>query len=183
MITSDHWLKSASKMIAHDIGRSLRDPKFVVMHYTAGSSTSGAVASLTKRDEQYVSAHLVIGRDGAVVQCVPFNKQAYHAGKSQWGTYEGLNAYSIGIELVNPGWRRAGFMFPDWPTITCAHKNGGPVRAWFQYTEEQYAAVNLVLSELTGAYPTLLDAVGHDDIAPGRKSDPGPAFDWTRVRL
>jgi AmpD protein len=102
-----------------------------------------------------VSAHFLIHRDGGLVQFVPCAKRAWHAGPSVWRGRARCNDFSIGIELVGAD---------DQP-----------------YAEKQY----LCLSELTLAlrrrYP-VIDVVGHSDIASGRKSDPGPAFDWGHYR-
>ena len=76
-------------------------PLYLVMHYTAGLGLDGAVAWLSNPAAK-ASAHLVIGRDGRIVQLVAFNRKAWHAGLSRWGDLEGLNAYSIGIELDTP---------------------------------------------------------------------------------
>lgn len=77
-------------------------PIYLIIHYTAGTSLSGAV-SWFQSPEAKASAHLIIDRDGAVVQMVAFNRRAWHAGKSRWGNLEGMNGYSIGVELVNAG--------------------------------------------------------------------------------
>lgn len=89
-------------------------PKFIVMHYTAGYTTRGDVNTLTKSLAQggrdNVSAHLVVGRDAEVVQMVPFNRKAWHAGPSEWvnplndEVWSDLNRHSIGIEISNAGW-------------------------------------------------------------------------------
>jgi N-acetyl-anhydromuramoyl-L-alanine amidase len=105
-----------------------------------------------------VSAHLLIRRDGEIIQFVPFHRRAWHAGRSCFGEREACNDYSIGIEL-----------------------EGTDDRA---YADDQYASLCGVLAALLGAYPGL-DAdriVGHEHVAPGRKTDPGPAFDWERLR-
>jgi N-acetyl-anhydromuramoyl-L-alanine amidase len=105
-----------------------------------------------------VSAHLVVHRDGSVVQYVPFHRRAWHAGASQWRGRDRCNDFSIGIEL-----------------------EGSDATA---YAPAQYAVLARVVAELCGAYPSLAaDAVvGHSDVAPGRKSDPGIAFDWPLLR-
>lgn len=104
-----------------------------------------------------VSAHLFIRRDGMLIQFVPFNRRAWHAGKSSWCGRERCNDFSIGIELEG--------------TDDVA------------YTPVQYDALVAVLMALRAAYPALRDGAvtGHSDIAPGRKTDPGPAFDWARL--
>jgi AmpD protein len=104
-----------------------------------------------------VSAHLLIQRDGSIVQFVPFSRRAWHAGNS---TYRGVpccNDYSIGIELEG--------------TDDLA------------YSDSQYSALEGIAAALAAAYPGLgtRQIAGHCDIAPGRKTDPGPAFDWLRL--
>ncbi|MDH4108546.1 MAG: 1,6-anhydro-N-acetylmuramyl-L-alanine amidase AmpD [Gammaproteobacteria bacterium] len=104
-----------------------------------------------------VSAHLLIRRDGELIQFVPFTRRAWHAGHSVFRGRSRCNDYSIGIELEGSD---------DTP-----------------YAAEQYRVLVSVLHALRSAYPGL-DArhvAAHSDIAPGRKSDPGPAFDWFRL--
>ena len=105
-----------------------------------------------------VSAHLLVRRDGTVVQFVPFHRRAWHAGPSQWRGRERCNDFSIGIELEG--------------TDT------------LPYAPAQYAVLGRVAASLCRAYPGLsADAVvGHSDVATGRKSDPGIAFDWPLLR-
>ena len=105
-----------------------------------------------------VSAHVLVRRDGTVVQYVPFDRRAWHAGASQWRGRERCNDFSIGIELEGT--------------------DATP------YSALQYDALARVVAALWSAYPTLTpDAlVGHSDVAPGRKSDPGIAFDWPLLR-
>lgn len=105
-----------------------------------------------------VSAHCVIYRTGKVEQFVPFNERAWHAGLSTFQGKSRCNDFSIGIELEG--------------TDTLA------------YTNEQYAALTELTEFIVKHYPdiTLGRIVGHDDIAPGRKTDPGQAFDWARYR-
>ncbi|MCY4177475.1 MAG: 1,6-anhydro-N-acetylmuramyl-L-alanine amidase AmpD, partial [Endozoicomonadaceae bacterium] len=101
-----------------------------------------------------VSAHLLIERDGKITQFVPFNLRAWHAGKSVWQGRENCNDYSIGIELEG--------------TDTDA------------YTDIQYTQLGIVTALLLQEYPTLnrKNIVGHEHIAPQRKTDPGAAFVW-----
>jgi AmpD protein len=102
-----------------------------------------------------VSSHFLIRRDGALIQFVPCARRAWHAGASTWRGRERCNDFSIGIELEG--------------TDDLA------------YTELQYARLGALLDVLRARYPTLLDCAGHSDIAPGRKTDPGSAFDWSRI--
>lgn len=105
--------------------------------------------------ELKVSAHCCIFRDGSLTQYVPFDKRAWHAGKSQFQGRERCNDFSIGIELEG-----------------CDTK---------PFTKAQYERLLRVTRALQSAYPQLTTdrIVGHSDIAPGRKTDPGPHFDWT----
>lgn len=169
----------------------LAAPRYVVIHYTAGGSAEAAVRWLMNPDAPgKPSAHLLIGRDGSIRQIVPFNLVANHAGRSAWKGITGLNRYSLGIELANVGpltpqpdgsFRDSyGHPVPAGEGILAAHKNGGPVRGWQVYPAAQLEALERVLEALLAQYPTLEEIIGHDDIAPGRKSDPGPAFPMAR---
>jgi N-acetylmuramoyl-L-alanine amidase len=164
-------------------------PEYLVIHYTAGSTAAGAIDWLTRRDSR-VSAHLVIARDGVVTQLVPFNKVAFHAGASQWEGRVGLNNHSIGIELDNAGrliehgenWRSSfGKEYTSEDVLGAIHKNDRKDFGWHLYSEEQIWAVIEVGLALFNRYD-LIDVVGHDDISPGRKWDPGPAFPMESVR-
>jgi len=168
-------------------------PRFVVIHYTAGSSAASTIAWF-RHPASRVSAHLVIGRDGAVTQMVPFDHAAWHAGQSRWGSVSGLNRHSIGIELDNAGhlirsggrWvspltRRS---FPEREVTVAPHKNdppGTPPSGWHAYTPQQIEATVECGLALVAHYG-LADVLGHDDIAPGRKRDPGPDFPLQSVR-
>jgi AmpD protein len=105
-----------------------------------------------------VSAHAFIRRDGSIIQFVPFNKRAWHAGVSSFEGQEGCNDFSIGIELEG------------------TDKD--------EFTTAQYASLVEVTQALQVLYPaiTMERIVGHSDIAPGRKSDPGTGFDWPNFR-
>ena len=106
-----------------------------------------------------VSAHLLIKRTGEIIQYVPFNKRAWHAGVSNYQGRERCNDFSIGIELEGT------------ETIP--------------YTDTQYKVLNEVLQTLLATYPRLSKQhiTGHSDIAPSRKTDPGASFDWNRLNL
>ncbi|MFN2309554.1 MAG: N-acetylmuramoyl-L-alanine amidase [Gammaproteobacteria bacterium] len=171
-------------------------PRFLVIHYTAGSSATGTVSWFCEPVSR-VSAHLVIARDGSITQMVPFNRVAWHAGQSRWGSLSGLNQHSIGIELDNAGhlirsgdaWtspltRRS---YPDSEVTVAPHKHdapGTPPCGWHSYTAQQIEAAMLCGMALVKRY-RLVDILGHEDISPGRKRDPGPDFplDSMRARL
>lgn len=102
-----------------------------------------------------VSTHFFIRRDGEIIQFVPCNMRAWHAGVSSWCGKERCNDFSIGIELEGSDFE--------------------------PFTDQQYDSLSLLTFALKQAYP--IDSIaGHSDIAPGRKTDPGPCFDWARYR-
>lgn len=109
-------------------------------------------------EDMEVSAHFLVARDGALTQFVSCDKRAWHAGASQYGPRSNCNDFSIGIELEGTD---------DMP-----------------YTSEQYTSLSKLIVELRKTLPSLVSGplVAHSDIAPGRKTDPGPAFDWPRLR-
>lgn len=163
--------------------------EFLIMHFTAGRNASQSIDWLTNPQAQ-ASAHIVIARDGAVTQLVDFNRVAWHAGVSQWAGHNGLNSSSIGIELDNAGkltrsgtgWKAwFGGSFPDSEVLEAVHKNEHSVAGWHIYTEVQLAAATAVAAAIIRDYG-LQDVLGHDDIAPNRKNDPGPAFPMESFR-
>jgi len=168
----------------------LQERLFVVMHYTGGASFSASVAWLTSKSSA-VSAHLVIGRDGEVAQLVPFDLRAWHAGTSAWKGYTGINNYSIGIELDNAGMMKRsgsqwvstfGRVYPDAEVLAAPHKSvPNVIYGWHNYTEAQLKSAAEVVAALVKAYG-IQEIIGHDDVATGRKWDPGPAFPMEKFR-
>jgi N-acetylmuramoyl-L-alanine amidase len=165
------------------------EPRYLVMHYTAGRSTAESVRWLCARAAG-ASAHLVIGRDGSVTQLVPFDRVAWHAGPSRWQGLTGLNQHAIGIELDNAGrltrqggaWRAwFGATYTDDEVMEATHKHETVSSGWHVYTPEQIDRSLEVAAALIRAYD-LEDVLGHEDISPGRKSDPGPAFPMASFR-
>ncbi len=165
-------------------------PQYLVMHYTAATQAKGSVSWFLSREAQ-ASAHLIIDRDGSIVQFAPFNTVTWHAGLSSWNGLVGLNKHAIGIELVNGGrLAKSGsvWMCPvdkravaDSEVIIAKHKNDTTESGWQSYTDVQLQVAVEVASALVKTY-TLKDVVGHEDIAPHRKSDPGPAFPMSSFR-
>ena len=154
--------------------RGLGEPDMIILHYTAGSSAISSAKFLVRPDVK-ASAHVVIGRDGQVIQLVPFNIEAWHAGKSSYGGRSELNHYSIGIELDNLGQLRleggrfvaeCGKEVPVGEVYT--EDSGGEPTYWHDYTDVQMR----VLNEVCGL---LVDIVGHSEVT-SRKVDPGPAL-------
>jgi N-acetylmuramoyl-L-alanine amidase len=164
-------------------------PEYLIVHYTAGSDAESSVAHF--RDEtSNASAHLVIGRDGRAWQLVPFNVKAWHAGVSSWGGREGMNNFSIGIELDNAGLlQKVGEEYQAWfgkrypvsEIVWARHKNETEMACWHVFTQAQITLL-LDLAKLLVAHYGLKDILGHDDIAPKRKLDPGPAFPMESFR-
>lgn len=174
-------------------------PELIVCHYAVTDSLDATVRAQQARGYW---AHLSVdgfresGRSATmrVVQQVPFNERGSHAGKSSWKGRSSVNGFSIGIEIANPG---PLIKQPDgslktvygksWP-ITDAEEHPVPKgypkawTHWAKYSQEEMGILATVCIALRQAYPTIRDIVGHSDIAPGRKFDPGEAFpmDWLR---
>lgn len=164
-------------------------PQFIIIHFTAGGEAESSV-SWFKDPKAGASAHLVIGRDGKIFQLIDFNKKAWHAGISQWANWNGFNNFSIGIELENPGrLYKRGEKYYSWfekeypaaDVVERIHKHEDHPSYWLSYTEKQLEACLLVCQQLLKKYP-ILDILGHDDIAPFRKNDPGPMFPMENFR-
>jgi N-acetylmuramoyl-L-alanine amidase len=139
---------------ARDSGISM-----VVLHYTGMRDAESAIARL-RDPEARVSCHYLIAEDGQILRMVAEEDRAWHAGLSYWRGVHGVNACSIGIEIVNPG-----------------HEFG-----YRPFTEQQMDALLPLLAgivERHGVVPA--NVVGHSDVAPVRKQDPGELFDWARL--
>jgi len=129
----------------------------ILLHYTGMVSGEAALQRLTT-GESKVSAHYVVFEDGRIVQCVPEAMRAWHAGVSSWAGETDINSRSIGIEIVNPGHE---FGYRDFPLRQTA------------------AVISLCKSIVTRRGPISADRVlGHSDVAPARKQDPGEKFPW-----
>lgn len=167
-------------------------PTYLVAHYTATVNAEATIRFLCtapKPGEVGASAHLLLDFDGTWTQMVPFNAKAWHAGKSSWQGRSGLNDFSIGIEIMNPGYLqiRDGKAYDhakrEWTggVYHGPHKAAPQLKHWAAYTDEQMVALEEVGQLLVREY-NLIDVLGHDDVAPGRKLDPGPAFGMREFR-
>ena len=157
--------------------------RFLVIHFTSGATAESSIEFWRTPDAKGASAHIVIDRDGTVFQCRPFNTTCGHAGVSTWKGFRNLNSCSIGIELANAGDNEAlTKRWSKFPPQEARHKNGGMLKNWEAYTPEQLGACEEVAKALVARYK-LDDVVGHDDIAPSRKIDPGPAFPMAALRV
>lgn len=164
-------------------------PRYLVFHYTAGRSAQDSCDWLCNPTAQ-ASAHLVVGRDGAITQLAPFNIKTWHAGQSHWEGLTGLNEYAIGIEMDNAGLLTRmgdtltawfGASYPTSQAVQAKHKLDPEPRWWHAYTPKQIE-VGLKLATLLVKEYGLTDVLGHEDIAPERKRDPGPAFPLESIR-
>lgn len=131
----------------------------IVLHYTGMEDAASAIAQLAN-PEAKVSAHYVVAEDGQIVRMVPEEKRAWHAGRSHWRGITDINSASVGIEVVNPGHEFGYRPFPD----------------------DQIDALIPLVAEIKERYHiTRGNVVGHSDIAPTRKRDPGELFPWARL--
>src|SRR6478735_1572410 len=133
-----------------------RAPDMILLHYTGMPDVEGAIARLCTSGTE-VSAHYIVLEDGRIVQCVPEAKRAWHAGVSSWAGEDDINSCSIGIEIINRG---HDWGYPDFPL-------------------RQIAAVialcrGIMLRRKVPPHRVL----GHSDVAPARKKDPGEKFPW-----
>jgi len=139
--------------------RKGREPDLLLLHYTGMASGAAALRRLCDPAAQ-VSSHYLVEEDGRVFALVDEEKRAWHAGKSRWAGEEGLNACSIGIEIVNPG-----------------HEFG-----YRAFPEAQVEAVIALGRAILRRWPIPPGRVlGHSDVAPLRKEDPGELFPWARL--
>jgi N-acetylmuramoyl-L-alanine amidase len=131
-------------------------PDMILLHYTGMQDGPSALERLTSGDSK-VSSHYVVFEDGRIVQCVPEALRAWHAGVSFWAGQTDINSRSIGIEIVNPGHELG---YPDFPL-------------------RQVAAVIALCKSILTRHRIPVDRVlGHSDVAPARKQDPGEKFPW-----
>lgn len=183
-------------------------PDTIIIHYTAGESTDIAVKVL-KNPKIKASAHMVVGLEGEVVQLADLNVVTWHAGKSAFklpsGYRKSFNRYSIGIEISNPGYlyknpKGDGYLtwydkryqdkgkqvtpIPEDKVFKGKHRNypNSPrLDTWYKYPDVQLKKVWEICEAIKKEYP-IKYILGHEEIAPGRKSDPGPAFPLEKLR-
>lgn len=136
--------------------RNNRAPDMIVLHYTGMADAEGALTRLCKAGTE-VSAHYVVLEDGRIVQCVPERLRAWHAGTSVWGGETDINSCSIGIEIVNGG---HDWGYPNFPPRQIA------------------AVIALCRGIMLRRTIERTRVLGHSDVAPHRKKDPGEKFPW-----
>ena len=158
--------------------RGLGEPDMIILHYTGGTSAMSSAKFLVRPDVK-ASAHVVIGRDGQVIQLVPFNIEAWHAGKSSYGGRCELNHLG---QLRLEGGKFVAECGREVPVKDVYTEDSGEMPTyWHDYTDVQMQVLNEVCGLLVDAYP-IGDIVGHSDVT-SRKVDPGPALrvaDWIR---
>lgn len=186
----DHRLKPGWYRPSPHQGGALDSPSLLVMHFTVSGAGAKGVSDYFVSPQAKASAHVVVGRDGDVRQVVPFNVKAWHAGRSIWRGRPNCNDYAIGIEIDN--WGRlmrtadgqvrssTSRVLDPAMAVELTHRNETRPSLWEVYGETQLSALAEVTRCILAAYPTITEIVGHDDISPGRKTDPGPAFPMSR---
>jgi N-acetylmuramoyl-L-alanine amidase len=188
-ISADHRLKGdgvSYRASPNVSGLFTAPPSLLVVHDTAGSSLESSVAWMCNKASK-ASAHVCIGIDGEVVQMVPFNRIAWHAGQSVYRGRPWCNGYAIGIEHDNPGilspsgkaWFGAYYGSDDTePFDTPQHGRGRAL----VYTEEQIMASAEIIAALVSKYPSLVNLEPHYVISPGRKYDTTPIYPLQQMR-
>ena len=137
--------------------RQRKNIKFVILHYTGMKNELSALKRLCDKKSK-VSAHYFIKQNGEVINLVPDLYEAWHAGKSLWKNFKSINRYSIGIEISNPG-----------------HDNG-----YKNFSSKQILSITKLIKFLISKYHIKYSNIlGHSDIAPSRKKDPGEKFPWS----
>ncbi len=199
------WIEKASPQSIHFSKRGKMDITHIIYHATGGSNSP---VKYFQKNSRHVSPHFVIEKSGKIIQMVPLNKSAHHAGESR-------NRYSIGIEIVNNAWLRkkgekwvvkkknkSGKVIGK-KTKKCAHKyctakgreyTGTPIstlstyyrksrRKWDPYNPKQYYSLIKLTTYLLACINTIKHITGHEHIVKsGKRADPGGAFDWNRIR-
>ena len=186
LLTGRFSARSVHRLHCDKHSGQLVRPDTIVLHYTAGADALSSAHYMARADSD-TSAHLVIARDGGIIQLLPFNTIAWHAGKSEHEGRTNINRYSIGIEMDNAGQlhRREG-RFYSWfnceymPDEVYTDCENGRATYWHNYTLVQIQTLFAVCKLLLGEYP-IRHIVGHSDISP-RKVDPGPAFPMEKFR-
>ena len=136
--------------------RNCKEIKFIIFHYTGMEKESEAISRLTNVQSE-VSCHYLIKKNGEIIEMVPESYTAWHAGKSSWGRCKSLNKNSIGIEITNPG-----------------HELN-----YRKFSQKQISSLLRLSSFLIKKYKIdLKNILGHSDVAPERKKDPGEKFPW-----
>ncbi|SPH21005.1 1,6-anhydro-N-acetylmuramyl-L-alanine amidase AmpD [Ascidiaceihabitans donghaensis] len=191
MQLQNHLIAKIPFQQATRIGREIK-PRLLVLHDTAGRLDKGNSADFL-RNHAKVSVHFVLERDGFIEQQVPTNRHASHAGRSSYKGASGVNGFSVGIEIVNPGlmtsldgvtattWFGQNFDIID-HGIQYAETPHHGAGWWMPYTEQQITSLTELLRCLCSGISTIEDIVPHWFISPGRKIDTNPLFPLDSIR-
>jgi len=165
-------------------------PDTIIIHYTGSTTAESAIRTLTDPRVK-ASAHVVVDLDGTVTQLIPFSHIGWHAGVSSYGDRNGINKYSLGIEIVNPGYLTKtadGAFYTAYNQKVDAskaelkkHRNESSERYWHTYTTEQIVTVEEICRAMKEVFP-ISYLLGHEEISPKRKVDPGPCFPLEKLR-
>ena len=204
VVRQDHYLVTAEgrrfqEIIPHRNGfepnKRNPEPKFIIMHFTTGTRMESTINHF-KDPASGVSTHLLIGRNGRVVQFLPFDRIAHHSGFSWWEQQSNLNQSSIGIELDNAGllirkdgkWQRHKMIIPDKEVKQDVHwkqfkpNNSANYPGWQTFTKVQLDVALKIVRALKERYPSIQEILGHDDVNLRNRYDPGPLFPMPRFR-
>lgn len=186
----------------YEPGKSNPHPKFIIMHFTTGAKMESTISTF-KNPSSGVSTHLLIGRDGRIVQFLPFDAIAHHSGYSWWERQSNLNNTSISIELDNVGilsrtkkgeWTRRGIIFTENQVGRDYHEKQYRPRdpgkfeekkpGWEKFSDVQIQVALKVVSALHKRYKdSIVEILGHDVVNLRNRYDPGPMFDMKKFRL
>lgn len=179
--------EGVSYVLTPNHGLTIDSLKFIVVHSSHSSGLKSTVTWLSNPAAK-ASTHILIGRDGSIIQMLPFNTVAWHAGVSSWKGYKGLNKYSISIELINSGQLRKddegnyassyGANIPQTEVEMIFDQAEKNETYWHKYTDLQLKKYLEVVSVIKSNY-AIEDVVSHEAITDGRKKgEPGPAFPY-----
>ncbi|MDZ7691653.1 MAG: N-acetylmuramoyl-L-alanine amidase [Balneolaceae bacterium] len=181
--------KPVSSIETQNLSGKIREHRLVILHYTGTPSREGTVKWISNTRAK-ASMHIFIDRDGEVVQFVPFDYVAWHAGVSTWQDLTGLNNYSVGISFANAGrleqkdggwvsW--TGDEYPN-SEVYVQKEASGKVTGWHTYTDAQIVKAAQVIETIVQAYP--IEAIlAHSEVSPNRKIDPGTRFPIQRIQI
>ncbi|HAF39541.1 MAG TPA: hypothetical protein DCG72_11200 [Gammaproteobacteria bacterium] len=160
-------------------------PELILVHDTSSRLTKGNVVNYLKKNKPKASYHVVIERDGTIVQMAPFNRRCHHAGRSSFRGRKYCNGFSIGIGIVSPGplsgtTEKAKSWFGEWYSegiVDQRSPHHGNSHLWLAYTPEQMMALDGVVRALHSEYGDV-PVSGHYVVSPGRKVDPAPTLNF-----
>jgi len=174
-----------------DQKHSIKEHKYIIMHFTTGTRIESTISHFRNENSE-VSAHLLIARDGRVIQFLPFTAVSFHAGTSWWERDTDLNRYSIGIELDNAGilketpegWMRKGVPISEEDVLVTQHWRDFKPKGWHRFTKIQENVAEKIIKALMEHYgdTETIELLGHDDVNLATRLDPGPAFPMEEIR-